>query len=171
MLTQIEENVAARLDEKLEKPKRVTIDEAHGQTALAMPAIDVVCGGGPFAKAAQSWKLQLTVYVIVTFQNLRSVRDRRKGVYPILLAVLGWLTGEKLGLPIERLKPARLDNITNKEEAEEGKIVFQLSFETAFVFEKLSDEDVGEILEIALNYYLKPGDDEVDAMDIVRVGP
>jgi hypothetical protein len=168
MLTEIEEAIVARLNLKIAAPKRVDIDEAH--TALGVPAIDVIVGGGSFRKVAQTkYELSPSVYVVVTFQHLRSVRDRRKGVYPILEAIAATLIGQKLGLAIDPLAPKRLDNITEKAEAEDGKIVFQLEFETGFILEKVSDEEITELLSVGFNYYLKPGDDVEDATDLVEL--
>ncbi len=167
MLTSIEEKVTERLEAKIAEPKRVSIDEAHG--ALAVPSIDVIVGGGSFERVAQKYKIRPSVFVVVTFQNLRSVQDRRKGVYPILEAVIASLVDQSLGLQITALTPKRLDNITEKEEAEEGKIVFQLEFETSFVIEKLTDDAIVDLLSIGLNYYLTPGDDTVDASDTVTL--
>lgn len=168
MLTDIEEKIAERLEAKLAEPKRVDIEAAH--TALAVPSVDVIVGGGDFAKVSQHYKLKADVFVVVTFQNLRSVKDRRKGVYPILESIVALLVGNSLGIKIDPLIPRRLDNITEEKEAKEGKIVFQLEFETSFVIQKLSDEEIVDLLSIGLNYYLKPGDDTADAADLVSVG-
>ena len=165
MLTDIEEKIAERLDARITQPKRVDIAEAHG--ALAMPAIDILVGGGGFAKVAQKYKIKANVFVVVTFRNLRSVKDRRQGVYPLLEAVVALLAGHSLGLAIDPLVPKRLDNITEKEEAEDGRIVFQLEFETGFVIEKLSDEEITDLIALGLNYYLTPGDETADATDLV----
>ncbi len=169
MFTSIEENIVARLNTKLTEPKRVDIDVAH--SALAVPAIDVIVGNGSFVRVAQSWKIKPQVFVIVTFQNLRSVADRRRGVYPILLGILSALVDQKLGLKIDGLAPVRLDNITDEKEAGAGKIVYQLEFETGFIIEKLSDEAIVELLSVGLNYYLQdPADDTVvDASDLVTL--
>jgi hypothetical protein len=134
-----------------------------------MPVVDVIVGGGGFARVAQSYKITPQVFVIVTFQNLRSVDDRRKGVYPILESIVALLVGNKFGLKIDALTPKRLDNITEEKEAKEGKIVFQLEFETGFIINSLSDEAIEDLLTIGLNYYLKPGDAVVDATDEVTL--
>jgi len=167
MLADIETKVAERLNLKLAEPKRVAVDEAH--TALSVPMIDVVVGGGAFSRTAQRYRLAASVYVVVTFQNLRGTKDRRQGVYPILEAVLAVLIGQKLGLEIDPLAPKRLDNITSQEEATDGKVVFQIEFETGFIVEPLSDEQVVNLLKVGLNYYLKPGDDTADASDLVSL--
>lgn len=168
MLTNIEDKVVARLKDKITEPKHVSIDEAH--KALAVPAIDVITGGGSFHKVTQNnYKFEVSVFVIVTFQHLRSVEDRRKGANPILEAIIAALLLQSLGLKIDPLAPKRLENITEKEEAEDGKIVFQIEFETGFIINKLSDEAITDLLTIGLNYYLKPGDAVVDATDEVTL--
>ena len=165
MLTQIEENIVARLTEKLTSVNRVSNDEAHSALALKMPGVDVIVGDGGFVRVAQSWKITPQVFVVVTFQNLRSVADRRKGVYPILLGILALLIDNKLGLTIDGLKPKRLDNITDEKEASAGKIVYQLEFETGFIIEKMSDEVIVDLLTVGLSYYANPGSDTASATD------
>lgn len=167
MLADIEDRIGARLNQKIAEPKRVRIDEAH--TSLAVPDIDVVIGGGSFAKVAQEYELKPSVYVIVTFQNMRSVRDRRHGVYPILEAIIGALVLQKLDLAIGALVPIRMDPITTEAEAKEGKVVYQLEFQTSMGFARMSDEQVADLLQIGLNYYLKPGDDTADASDLLTL--
>jgi hypothetical protein len=167
MLTEIEEKIVDRLKLKITEPKHVDIDEAH--SALAVPSIDVVVGGGGFTKVSSHYKLTANVFVIVTFQNLRSVKDRRKGVYPLVESIVALLVGNSLGLKITPIIPKRLDNITEKDEAEEGKIVFQLEFETGFVIEKLTDEEITDLIAVGLNYYLTPDDGTADASDMVTL--
>jgi hypothetical protein len=169
MLTDIEEGIVARLDAKLTGVNRVAIDEAHTARNLNVPVVDVIVGGGGFVRVAQQFKITPQVFVIVTFQNLRSVADRRKGVYPILLAILSLLVGNKLGLKIDALVPKRLDNITEEKEAKEGKVVFQLEFETGFIVETLSDEVITDLFRVGLQYYLQPDDGIVDAAETIIV--
>lgn len=172
MLTDIENAIVEQLNEKLTGANKVSVDEAHSNLALNVPVVDVIVGGGTFTHTTLTqYKLKTQVYVIVTFQHLRSVADRRKGVYPILQAILGLLIGQKFGLKIDALAPRRLDNITGEQEAEEGKIVFQIEFETGFVITPLSDEELVDLLTIGLNYYLQdPADDDVvDASDEVTL--
>jgi len=170
MLTDIEDKIVARLQEKLPDVNRVSIDAAHSALALNVPTVDVIVGGGTFTHATISqYKMKTQVLVIVTFQNLRSVEDRRKGVYPILEAIFLLLAGNKFGLKIDALAPKRLDNITEEAEAKAGKIVFQIEFETGFVITPTSDDEIVDLLTIGLNYYLKPGDDVVDAGDAVTL--
>lgn len=166
MLIDIEEKIEELINANIANPKHVDINEAH--SALFVPSIDVIAGEGKFEKVAQDYKLKTAVFVIVTFQHLRSVRDRRKGVYPILEAIIACLVRQTLELKIDPLIPKRVDNITEKDEAEDGKIVMQIEFETGFIFNKLSEEEINDLITIGLNYYLKPGDDVADAQDIIE---
>ena len=172
MLTDIEEKIVARLQEKLSDVSRVSIDKAHSALNLKLPVINVIVGGGEFTHGTLSqYKIKPQVFVVATFQNLRSEADRRKGVYPVLLAMLALLINNKLGLKIDPLKPKRLDNITEEKEADEGKIVFQIEFETGFIIDVLSDEEITDLLRVGLSYYLQdPADDQVaDASDTVTL--
>jgi hypothetical protein len=80
MLAEIEEAVAARLTLKVPDPKNVEIEEKHG--ALALPAIEVYAAGGPFTRVGQRYKFQPSVFVVVTFRNMRSVKDAARGCTP-----------------------------------------------------------------------------------------
>jgi len=106
MLAQIEAAAAARLTLKVAEPKNVEIEEKHG--ALAMPAIEIYTAGGSFAKVGQRYKLTPSVFVVVTFQNMRSVKDRRAGMYPVLEAVISALMLQTLGLSIDPLVPKEI---------------------------------------------------------------
>jgi hypothetical protein len=75
-------------------------------------------------------------------------------VYPILESIAALLIGNSLGLKIAPIIPKRLDNITEEEEAADGKIVFQLEFETSFIIEKLSDEEIADLVTVGLGYLM-----------------
>ena len=168
MLAEIEAAAAARLTLKVAEPKNVEIEEKHG--ALAMTAIEVYTAGGPFAKVGQRYKLTPSVFVVVTFQNMRSVKDRRAGMYPVLEAVISALLLQTLGLSIDPLVPKEITNITLEEEEDEGKIVFAVEFQTGFIIDKIDDDAAAamDLLRIGFEYYLKPGDDIADAEDVVE---
>lgn len=172
MLTAIEDAIVERLNTKLTGVTKVSVDKAHSNFNLNLPIINVIFGGGTFGTATMSqYKLIAQVFVVLTFKNLKSEADRRKGVYPILMAILLLLAGNKFGLKIDALKPKRLDNITEEAEAKAGKIVFQIEFETGFVLTPTSDEELVDLLTVGLAYYLEdPANDDVaDASDTVTL--
>jgi len=168
MLAEIEAAVAARLTLKVPEPKHVDIEEKH--SALAMPGIEVFTGGGEFIKVGQRYKLTPSVFVVVTFHNMRSVKDRRAGMYPVLEAVLSALMLQKLDLSIDPLVPKGMTNITLEEEEDEGKILFALEFKTGFIIDAIDDDAAAavDLLTVGFQYFLKPGDDVADATDIVE---
>jgi hypothetical protein len=168
MLAEIEAGVQARLDDKITSPKNVLIDEGH--KAIALPGIEVIVVGGKFERVSQKYKLIASIYVVVTFKNRRSTEDRRKGIYPILEAIVACLLMQTFDLEIAGLVPKHMESVTEKEEADEGKVVFQLEFETSFVIEALSDEELEALLKVGLNYYLEPDDGTADATDLVTLG-
>jgi hypothetical protein len=170
MLAEIEEAVAARLTLKVPDPKNVEIEEKHG--ALALPAIEVYAAGGPFTRVGQRYKFQPSVFVVVTFRNMRSVKDRRAGMYPVLEAVVSAHTQQTLGLAIDAFVPKEVTNITLEEEEDEGKIVFAAEFQTGFFIDRIDDDaaTAEDLLRIGFEYYLKPGDDIADAEDVVEFG-
>lgn len=171
MLTNIEEAIVEHLQQRLAAAVRIAIDEAHSALSLKLPGVDVIIGNGTFARVAQQHKLTCQVFVVVTFQNLRSTQDRRKGVYPIITSIVALLSDHKFGLAIDNLKPKRLDNITEEKEALEGKVIFQIEFETGFIIAAQPDETLTDLLSVGLNYYLQDpaDDDEADASDLVTL--
>ena len=79
MLAEIEEAVKERIREKIIEPARIEVEKAHGALkTLSLPAIDVICGGGPFEKLAQKYQLNTSVFVVVTFQNYRNTQELRR---------------------------------------------------------------------------------------------
>lgn len=172
MISEIEAAILERLTLKVPDPKYVAIDEAH--SAIVVPAIEVFTHGGSFTKITQRYKCNVEIFIIVTFQHLQSGQDRRAGLYPVLEAVITALTLQTLGLPIDRLVPHKMENVTLKEEADEGKLVFALEFRTGFILGTLDDinnddETLGDLMRVGFNYYLKPGDDEPDATDLITL--
>jgi len=170
MLAEIEEAIAARLTLKVPDPKNVEIEEKHG--ALALPAIEVYAAGGPFTKVGQRYKLRPSIFVVVTFKNMRSVKERRAGMYPVLETVVSALVLQTLDLSIDPLTPKEITNITLEEEEDEGKIVFAVEFQTGFFIDRIDDDaaTAEDLLTMGFKYYLKPGDDVADAEDVVEFG-
>jgi hypothetical protein len=172
MLSDIENGIVERLNTKLTGVTKAFVDKARSNLNLNLPIIDVIVGGGTFTSATMSqYKVKTQVFVVLTFKNLKSEADRRKGVYPILIAILLLLAGNKFGLKIDALAPKRLDNVTEEVEAKAGKIVFQIEFETGFVLTPTSDEELVDLLTVGLAYYLEdPANDDVaDASDTVTL--
>jgi hypothetical protein len=74
---------------------------------------------------------------------------------------------QDLGLGIKPLIPKSWRNATSEELRKKGLIAFTLELGTSYVISKLGEEATDDLLSIGLNYYLKPGDDIVDASDVI----
>jgi hypothetical protein len=116
--------------------------------------------------------------VDIVFSHLGGEGERRKGVYLILDGVIRCLLLQTLGLAITPLMAKGWKNTTIEELRDKGLIVYSLELQTSYNLTMEREEDAttveGEtpvdLMAIGLNYYLKPGDDLADAVDIVTLG-
>ncbi|MEW6595653.1 MAG: phage protein Gp37 [Thermodesulfobacteriota bacterium] len=171
MLAQIEEAIVGRVKTKLAAVAG-TLAVQRGAEGLPQPAVYVSTEAGRFqAVTQQSFRQELTIFVDVIFSELSSEGERRKGVYLILQGIIQTLLLQQLGLAIKPIVPTSWRNTTTEEYREQGLIVYSLELATSYVISKLDDEATVDLLTVGLNYYLKPGDDTVDASDTVTLAP
>jgi hypothetical protein len=137
------------------------------------PTVSVAIFEGAFEKVTQAtWKQKVTVHVLLTFKHERGEEERRRGINPLVQGVVQTLMLRDLGLAMEALKPVRFREVTDADDYEARAIVYLVEFSTSFNLTRLDDEAAGDLLKVGLNYYLQPGDDVVDASDLVeRDGP
>lgn len=170
MINQIEDAIVARIKNKLATiAGKVAVQK--GVEGIPQPAVYVSTEGGRFEKVTMaSCRHQLAVYVDIVFSYRGAdERERRKGIYLILLGVVQELFMETLGLAIKPIMPKDWRNTTVEELRTQGLLTFSLELTTSYMITKLNAEEAADLLAVGLNYYLKPGDDEVDAVDIVTV--
>jgi phage gp37-like protein len=165
-LAQIEEALVARL-----RDKNLSVRDLDKETdkAVVFPAVFVSTDQGTFERAVmnafrQTARITLTIY----FKDV-SEKKRRHGVYPILEAIVGILVGQTLGLTIKPLAPIAFRNVTDQALQNDGLAAYSVTFETSYTIAQMDDEEAVALLEIGLNYLLKPGDDVSDATDIVTL--
>lgn len=175
MFSEIEEKILIRLKEKGLQVRGLEIKkDPKGNVA---PAVFAHIDEGTFKKVSQStFKIDISVFLTIAFKKLKAEDSRRKGLYPLLLAVINYLTLQNLELKntdgsnkIDPLQPVRFQNVTTEADLASGLLLFQIQFRTGFYIEKVEDEVAGELLRIGLEYYLKPGDDVLDAQDIMEL--
>ncbi len=158
ILADIERKAIDRLKTKGKLP-HVSAFEIKKENDLApvTPCIRNVIADGKFTSKGQiSYRVDITLYVIIIFKHVSDEESRRKGIYPILAGVVSLLAGQELGLKIDELVPLSFREITNREDTDSGLIVFQVPFATHFNIEKVSDEQAADLIAIGLNYYLDP---------------
>lgn len=171
MLSEIEQAVKNRIGDKLaEAAGRIEIQ--RGIEGSPRQAVYVSVDEGSFNKVtSETYNVVVKIFVDILFSNMQSEEERRKGIAPILEGMSQCLLLQTLGLKIDPIIPLSFRNTTTQELKEKGLIAFTLEFRTKFSMHKISDEAVTDLLVVGLNYYLKPGDDVVDASDTVTLSP
>ncbi|MCL2790119.1 MAG: DUF1834 family protein [Desulfobulbus sp.] len=173
MLNQIEDAIVALIKAKLAAAAgKVAVQK--GVEGIPQPAVYVSTEAGRFEKVTfSSYKHELTIYVDIVF-SYRGADDanRRKGIYLILEGVLQALLLQDLGLAIKPLVPKNWRNTTVEELRQQGLLAFSLELATSYTISRAaSDEEAAapDLLTVGLNYYLTPGDDIADAVDLVTL--
>jgi len=168
--TDIETAVLEEITTRLDGVRAAAIQK-DAQGLYPGPTVSVAIFEGTFEKVTQvTWKQKVTVHVLLTFKHERGEEERRKGINPLVQGVVLYLMLRDLGLNMEPLKPVRFRDVTDSEDYEERKIVYLVELSTSFTMTKLDLEEAVDLLTVGLNYYLKPGDDVVDASDLVTLG-
>lgn len=174
--TQLKDIELRALQRIKDKGKSLKIESFEARKEAGDPIADVsvyahIDDGGIRKITINKMKIEVVLKISIVFKHLNEEQDRREGIYPILLGVIGILTGQKLDLQIDPLKPTGFRNITDGYDEKAGLIVFQMKFGTGFVITEMSDETAEDLLRIGLNYYLQdPADDGVeDATDVVEL--
>jgi len=165
MLTAIEQATLTRLTDNIPALKSSGVQKDSRQllrdTSVAVAVLD-----GKFNKIGQTcFRNDCTVSVLLKFKNMQSEEARRKGINPLVIAAIQYLLGQKLGLSIGALEPVRFRDVTSEDKYEAGIIEYLLEFSTWFDIRKLEDEALGDLVTLAIDYLLKPGDGTVDATD------
>jgi hypothetical protein len=167
-IAQIEDAIVQRLKDKGLQVR--DIDVQKGVEGIPQPAVYVATEQGKFERVSNSTlKQTLNIFLYIVFKHLRSEKERRRGIYPILEGIIGILTLQDMGLQISPLTPRGFKNITDDDTQAAGLVAYQIEFETAYNITKVDDEIVTDLLRVGLNYYLKPGDDVVDASDLTTL--
>jgi phage gp37-like protein len=172
MISQIEDAIVTRITKQLgDALGKVAVQK--GVEGIPKPAVYVSAESGRFSKTAISkYEHQLALYVDIVF-SYRGAGDaeRRKGIYLILAGVLQSLTNQALGLKIRPIEPKNWRNSTIEEFQKQGLLVFSLELATAYPLPITgeAEESAADLLAVGMNYYLKPGDDFADAVDLVTL--
>jgi hypothetical protein len=169
MLTEIEDAIVSLLTEKL-AASAARISVQKGFEGLPQPAVYVSTEAGGFEKVSQStFKHTVTIFVDILFSNLSDERGRRKGIYLLLEGILQALLLQTLGLKINPLAPKNWKNTTPEEFRKQGLMAFSLEIATSYMIGKLEEAEIDDLLKVGLEYFLTPGDDVADAVDLITL--
>ena len=150
------------------------LDEDLGEVIRSYPAVWVLFAGSskPQKVGAEKWKFPATFVTMVAARNVRNEASTRRGAaneigtYQMLRHLRTLLMNNDLGLEISRFQPGAVRSLYNTKVRGKGLSVFSQEWSTAWIEDVPKDEE-RDLLKIGLNYYLKPGDDVVDATDQV----
>lgn len=169
MLSEIEKNALARLTSRLDGIRAAGVQKgANGM--FVNPAIAAAVLDGEFERSSKStWKQKVTLSLLLKFKQLQGEEKRREGINPLVEAAVQILLDQKLGLKIDPLSPLRFRDVSTEADAEAGEIRYLIQFATSYKIEKQPDEAVTDLLTVAMQYFIKPGDDTADAADTVEL--
>ncbi len=183
MIEQIEQAIIDKLRSS-ELMKCVKAIESYGgqlddqtfDVVRTLPCVWVVYGGSakPERHGAEKWKVPCSFAVMYAARSVRSEKAARRGTpneigtYAMLEAGRVMLANEDFGLEIARLQPGAVTSLYNTRLRSGAMSVFAQQWMTYYLAKTPTPDDK-ELLKLGLNYYLKPGDDNVDASDVVTL--
>jgi phage gp37-like protein len=169
------------------------LDEGLGESVRQFPAVWVAFKGEgegqPVNTARSVYRVPATWVVFVAARNLRNEAATRKGdrvrvgTYQMLADVRALLAGQDLGLEMDALLPGRVQSMVNARLQGQGVSVYAMEWHTKYdyrAFERGTGQPTAGadgqptaplpvLSRIGVNYYLTPGDDVADAVDLLTL--
>jgi hypothetical protein len=138
------------------------------------PAANIAFVGGQCSRLTNTtFKVDGAKFqVIVMVQDLRSEKARRLAVYPLVMSVIGLLAGKRLSvldgetprvIEARPLTPGRIAKVYESA----TRMAFSIEFTTSFTITAMDDDEAAMMMTVAIDYFLKAGDDVADARDEV----
>ena len=168
ILKQIETAILRRLQDR--GLDVVEVDIKVPQLMLtANPSVSCRVSDIQFEAVTQTtYKGNTTVTIFLALKNLAGDKQRRQTAYPLVMGIIGYLSGQTLGLPIKALSPGTARETTPEILEKAGLTIYELEFKTRFYID-VEELPAAQLLELGIRYYLKPGDNVPDAEDTVTV--
>lgn len=151
-------------------------DQAFWDQFRRFPAVWVTVGGERAEPlSARDSRCTIKAAVMVGTRSPRGERLARRGFvgqpgsYQILDDIRQLLGGRRLGLDIGPLRPAATRTLYNARIGDQGLSVLALELEAVYTWTAPRDEPAAapDLTGIELRYLVKPGDDDVDAVDYI----
>ena len=190
MIAEIEDALVAAVDAASFGYKLGTVAHYGGELAgddkaLAIvirqfPAVWIVFQGEsdpkPVGTAKDKWLVDATFLLLVATHSPRGEKFTRHnvsatevGAYQIIKDARLLLLNQDLGLTIDRFKPGAVKSLFNKKLLTKSIAVFSLELKTKYVISQPAEANQPDWLRVGFNYYLKPGDDNADASDLLTL--
>jgi len=156
-----------------------------GDKALALlirqfPAVWVTFKGEsdtkPVGTSKDKWLTEVTFLLLAATHSARGERFTRHnasatevGAYQIIKDARLLLLNQDFNLKIDRFSPGPVKSLFNKKLQTQSIAVFSLELKTKYVISQPAEANQPDWLRIGFNYYLKPGDDNADASDLLTL--
>lgn len=133
------------------------------------------------------YRIPATWTVLAAARNLRSEAATRKGdavnvgTYQMLVDLRALLAGQDLDLPIESLRPGRVQSLTNSRFQGQGVSIYAQDWHTRYDV-RVAERGTGAsmdasgkpaqlppLTQLGLNYHLSPDDGLADAVDLITL--
>ena len=152
-------------------------DETFFTQVRSFPAVWVTVGGdNPKEISAKVWECNLTLAVMVGTRNVRGERFTRTGTvgevgsYQLAQDVRDLLAGQDFERMVSGLDIGPLRTLFNTRQGNQARSVLALEFACRYTYRTPAPVET-DCTGIDLRYYLKPGDDVVDATDVITLSP
>lgn len=152
-------------------------DETFFTQVRSFPAVWVTVGGDkPKKISAKVWECNLTLAVMVGTRNVRGERFTRQGAvgevgsYQLAQDVRDLLAGQDFERMVSGLDIGPLRTLFNTRQGNQARSVLALEFACRYTYRTPAPVET-DCTGIDLRYYLKPGDDVVDATDVITLNP
>lgn len=151
-------------------------DDDVFESIRKFPAAWVTFGGASKPKrfGAKKWRYDAVFVIIVAARSVRNESAARKGdpgslgAYQLLDHVHKALLNQDFALPILEFQPGAVKTLLNSRLRNDAIAAYTQEWHTAWI--EVVPPEAGEMwLRQGLNYYLKPGDDNADATDLVTL--
>lgn len=132
------------------------------------PGLNVAVLRGRFSRSDMgSYRQQIDIVLLIVARNIRSERERRRIIHPLVEYVVRKLVGTDLGLDIEEIEPQGWDEKTTIKNFLEGEVVFEARFSTASSIPSspVNEEDELFMTEILSEYALLQNPKQVQPPD------
>jgi hypothetical protein len=171
--TEIEKAAEARLVEMIPTIRKTAIQK-DGRYLFTNPALSIsIFESGTWPKEGKrSYLVPCSMHVLLTVSSAKSEEDRRRIANPLVFAIIVALAQQSLGLDLKEpgCEPKRFADVTDEDDWKNNKIVYLVEFGLGFYFEvPKDDEAAADLIGVAVDYFLEPGNEVADAQDEITV--
>jgi hypothetical protein len=175
LFTQIEESVLREIDKIICKNRKdlSKFSAARSDNNVAQrPKIHVAITGGDISKVTMSHgRMSILIEILVVSTNQHTEWERRDDLYPVIIALVKWLSGRVLKnekgetFPIDNIYPTGKWGQVSKQGEQ---MAYVINFGSVFNFNLFQEDDAQEIRGFFLDYYIDESLSASDELEILK---